>query len=142
MVAVHRRSFGKGETIQNPLHAETLLNRTPQFKMRRILQVMTGMDPAFKHFFDHQDNDSERIQAAYQLFTLLKTHSRSMLVSAIRELNTLSCFKVKALMSLLHLPDQQEPERLWPQNQQLLNLTYEERKLNDYDPDSPDMGTA
>jgi len=141
-VANHRRSFGKNETIQSPLHAETLLNRTPQFKMRRVLQVMTDMDPAFKHFFDHQDNDDERIQAAYQLFTLLKTHSRSMLISAIRELNTLACFKIRAFMSLLHLPEPQEPERLWPQNQQLLNLTYEERKLNDYDPDSPDMGKS
>lgn len=141
-VAVHRRSFGKGERIQNPLHAETLLNRTPQFKMRRIFQVISDMDPAFQHFFDHQDNDSERLQAAYQLFTLLKTHSRSILISAIRELNALSCFKIKALMSLLHLPDPQQPERLWPQNQQLLNLTYEERRLSDYDPDSPDMGAA
>lgn len=141
-VAIHRRSFGKGETIQNPMHAETLLNRTPQFKMRRIFQVISDMDPAFQHFFDHQDNDSERVQAAYQLFMLLKTHSRSMLISAVRELNALSCFKIKALMSLLHLPEPLEPARLWPQNQQLLNLTYEERKLNDYDPDSPDMGTA
>jgi len=141
-VANHRRSFGKNEAIQNPLHAETLLNRTPQFKMRRVLQVMTDMDPAFKHFFDHQDNDDERMSAAYQLFILLKTHSRSMLISAIRELNTLACFKIRALMSLLHLPESQEPERLWPQNQQLLNLTYEERKLNDYDPDSSDMGAA
>ena len=141
-VAVHRRSFGKDGMIQNPLHAEALLNRTARFKMRRILQVMTDMDPAFRCFFDHQDNDDERIQAAYQLFILLKTHSRPMLVSAICELNTLHCFKIKALMSLLHLPDQQEPERLWPQNQQLLNLTYEERKLDDYDPDSSDMGAA
>ena len=141
-VANHRRSFGKNETIQNPLHAETLLNRTPQFKMRRVLQVMTDMDPAFRHFFDHQDNDSERIEAAYQLFILLKTHSRSMLISAIRELNTLSCFKIKALLSLLNLPEDKDPQALWPQNQQLLNLTYEERKLDDYDPDSPDMGAA
>ena len=141
-VANHKRSFVKNETIQNPLHAETLLNRTPQFKMRRVLQVMTDMDPAFKHFFDHQDNDDERMSAAYQLFILLKTHSRSMLISAIRELNTLACFKIRALMSLLHLPELQETERLWPQNQQLLNLTYEERKLNDYDPDSPDMGKS
>jgi transposase len=141
-VANHRRSFGKNETIQNPLHAETLLNRTPQFKMQRVLQVMTDMDPAFRHFFDHQDNDGERIQAAYQLFILLKTHSRSMLISAIRELNTLCCFKTKALLSLLQLPDAREPDSLWPQNQQLLNLTYEERRLDDYDPDSPDMGRA
>lgn len=142
IVAGHRRSFGKNETIQNPLHAETLLSRTPQFKMRRILQVMTDMDPAFRSFFDHQDNDSERVQAAYQLFILLKTHSRSMLISAIRELNTIACFKIKSLLSLLNLPEDKAPQALWPQNQQLLNLTYEERKLHDYDPDSPDMGTA
>ncbi len=141
-VANHRRSFGRGEMIQNPLHSETLLNQTPQFKMRRILQVMTDMDSAFRCFIGHQDNDSDRINAAYQLFTLLKTHSRSMLISAIRELNTLSCFKIKALVSLLHLPELQEPERLWPQNQRLLNLTYEERRLDDYDPDSPDMERA
>ncbi len=138
-VATHRRSFGKSEMIQNPLHAETLLNRTPQFKMQRIFQVISDMNPAFRIFFDHQDNDNDRMSAAYQLFTLLKTHSRAMLVSAVRELNTLSCFKIKALMSLLHLPQPQEPQRLWPQNQQLLNLTYEERRLDDYDPDSPDM---
>ena len=142
IAANHKRSFARAGMFQNPLHCETLLNRTPQFKMRRILQVMTDMDPAFRYFFDHQDNDDERMSAAYQLFTLLKTHSRSMLISAIRELNTLACFKIKALMSLLHLPEIEKPERLWPQNQQLLNLTYEERKLNDYDPDSPDMGAA
>ncbi len=139
-VAVHRRSFGKNETIQNPLHAETLLNRTPQFKMRRIYQVMTDMHPAFRYFFDHQDNDDERMGSAYQLFILLKTHSRGMLVSAIKELNALSCFKIKALMSLLNLPESQEPEALWPKDGRLLNLTYEERRLDSYDPDSPDMG--
>ena len=65
-----------------------------------------------------------------------------MLISAVRELNTLSCFKIKALRSLLQLPEPKEHELLWPQNQNLLNLTYEERSLNDYDPDKPDLGTA
>ena len=63
-----------------------------------------------------------------------------MLVSAIKELNALSCFKIKALMSLLNLPESQEPEALWPKDGRLLNLTYEERRLDSYDPDSPDMG--
>ncbi len=141
-VAGHQRSFGKGDLIQNPLHAEVLLDRTAKFKMQRILQVISGMDPAFQCFFDHQDNDSDRVNAAYQLFVLLKTHSRSMLISAVRELNTLACFKTKALMSLLNLPEDKELQALWPQNQQLLNLTYEERRLDDYDPDLPDMEPA
>lgn len=140
--ACHKRSFDKNKMIQNPLHAEKLLNNTPAFKARRILQLLSGMDPAFGYFFDHQDNDDERMNAAYQLFVLLKTHSRGMLVSAVRELNSLSCFKIKALMSLLHLPAPEEPRRLWPKNERLLNLTYEERRLDDYDPDSPDMEPA
>jgi len=65
-----------------------------------------------------------------------------MLTSAVRELNTLSCFKIKALRSLLQLPEPKESTLLWPQNQKLLNLTYEERSLNDYDPDATDLETA
>lgn len=142
VVANHRRSFDKNKMVQNPLHAEKLLNDTPNFKMRRILQLLSGMDPAFGYFFDHQDDDDERMRAAYQLFVLLKTHSKGMLASTVRELNTLSCFKIKALLSLLHLPTVQEPKALWPKDERILNLTYEERSLDDYDPDSPDMEPA
>ncbi len=141
-VATHKRSFSKKQIIQNPLHAEHLLNHTPQFKMRRILQLITGMDEAFLEFIAKQNSEDERMQAAYELFTLLKTHSRAMLTSAVRELNTLSCFKIKALRSLLQLPEPKESTLLWPQNQKLLNLTYAERNLNDYDPNKTDLGTA
>ena len=141
-VAAHKRSFDKGKMIQNPLHSEILLDRTAKFKMQRILQLLSGMDPAFRYFFDHQDNGDERMSSAYQLFVLLKTHSREMLVSAVRELNSLSCFKIKALLSRLHLPEPEDPKTLWPKDQRLLNLTYEERRLDDYDPDSPNMGQA
>ena len=141
-VASHTRCFGKKQIIQNPLHTEKLLEHTPQFKMRRILQLITHMDSAFSWFLDNQDNDTQRMEAAYQLFVLLKTHSRAMLSSAIRELNALSCFKIKALRSLLQLPEPKEHGLLWPQNQNLLNLTYEERSLNEYDPYQSDLGTA
>lgn len=141
-IATHTRCFGKRQTIQNPLHAEKLLERTPRFKMQRILQLITNMDLAFKHFLDNQDNDTQRIDAAYQLFVLLKSHSRPMLTSAVRELNTLSCFKIRALRSLLQLPESKEYEPLWPQNQNLLNLTYKERSLNDYDLNSTSLGTT
>lgn len=133
-VAVHERCFGRMQMIQNPLHAERLLEYTPQFKMKRILQLINGMDPVFNHFIEAQDDDIKRMDTAYQIFTLLKTHSKAMLTSAVRELNGMKCFKVKALMSLLNLPQQKESQLLWPQDQRLLNLSYEERKLNDYDP--------
>ncbi len=140
--AIHKRCFGKKQIIQNPLHAQRLLEQTPQFKMRRILQLICNMDNTFNYFINNQDNDRERIDAAYQLFTLIKTHSKAMIISAVRELNGLSCFKIKALRSLLHLPEPKESAPLWPQNQNLLNLTYEERKLNDYDPDTTDLGAT
>ena len=132
-VATHKRSFTKNQIIQNPLHTEKLLNHTPQFKMQRIFQLITHMDPNFDHFLVHQDNDLQRMEAAYELFQLLKSHSRAILISAVKELNALSCFKIKALRSLLHLPEPKEGHPLWPQNAQLLKLNYEERNLNDYD---------
>jgi transposase len=140
--AIHKRCFGRKQVIHNPLHSERLLEQSPQFKMQRIKQLICNMDEAFMNFINNQDTDTQRIAAAYQLFVLLKTHSRSMLISAVRELNTLACFKIKALRSLLQLPEPKESAPLWPQNQQLLNLTYEERSLNDYDPDKTNLGTA
>lgn len=140
--AIHKRCFSRKEIIQNPLHAERLLEQTPQFKMRHILQLLSNMDEAFRYFIANQENDTQRIDTAYQLFVLLKTHSRAMLISAVRELNALPCFKIKALRSLLSLPEPRESAPLWPQNQNLLNLSYEERSLNDYDPDKTDLGTT
>lgn len=110
--------------------------------MRRILQLLRNMDEVFTHFIDNQDNELQSMEAAYQLFSLLKTHSRAMLISAVRELNALACFKIKALRSLLQLPEPKEAAALWPQNQNLLNLTYEERSLDDYDPAKTDLGTT
>ena len=141
-IVMHKRCFEKKQIIQNPLHAEKLLHRTPQFKMQRILQLITNMDPAFTDFIHSQDNDNQRAQAAYQLFQLLKTHSKTILISAVRELKAMKCFKIKALRSLLHLPEPKEGDPLWPQNTQLLNLTYDERNLKDYDPDSENMDTT
>lgn len=138
-VATHKRCFGKKQIIQNPLHTEKLLKITPQFKMKRILELIMGMDPAFRDFILSQDDDHQRSQAAYQVFQLLKTHSKAMLISAVRELKNMKCFKIKALLSLLHLPEPKEGDPLWPRNTQLLNLTYEERSLKDYDPDSDNM---
>jgi hypothetical protein len=65
-----------------------------------------------------------------------------VLCSAIRELNAMRTFKLKALFSLLHLPEAKQAQPLWPQNIQLLNLSYEERKLDDYDPDSTTLESA
>ncbi len=141
-VAIHERCFGRRQQVQNPLHVETLLTRTPQFKMQRVLQLVEGMNPVFKDFLDRQDNEIKRAAAAYQMFLLLKTHSKPVLISAVRELCGMGCFKIETLLSLLHLPSTEEPQAVWPKNKTLLTLKYQERNLNDYDPDSTRLGTT
>ncbi len=133
-VATHKRSFGRLQMIQNPLHAQRLLDWSPQFRQERIRQLITGMDEAFKTFLEQQDTEDDRQSAAYQIFQLIKTHSRAMVLSAVRELNGMGCAKIRALTSLLNVPGVQSPPPVWPKDIRLLNLNYEERKLSDYDP--------
>lgn len=133
-VAVHERCFERKRMIQNPLHGEKFLERSGYFKYERIVQLMQGMDPAFAHFLSRQPEESEKLQAAYELFLLLKIYSRTLLGSAVAELNGAGTFKIKALRSLLNLPVEKETHLLWPTNPKLLNLTYTPRSLKDYDP--------
>ena len=46
--AVHVRCFERKRLIQNPLHAERLLERTGRFKYERILQLMQAMGGGFE----------------------------------------------------------------------------------------------
>jgi len=133
IVSRHRRCFDKHRMIQNPLHSESLLELTPQFKMHRIEQLIDQMDTSFHEFLLHQEDDLSRQKVAYELFVLMRTHSREMIISAIRQLNSMRCFKIKALHSLLNLPETQEGHSLWPQDKNLLNLDYQQRSLTDYD---------
>ena len=134
-VATHKRCFERRQAIQNPLHEEKQLNRTPNYKMRRIYQGITGMDPVFLQFVSAQDEESQE-QTAYELFTLLKTHGRMMIVSAVRELNAMGCYKVRALHSRLNLPEARAAEPVWPKDLNLLNLKYQERSLDEYNPNT------
>jgi len=93
----------------------------------------------FGAFIENQDDEQAKKEAAYQIFILLRTHSRGMLISAVRELNAMRAFKIRALLSLLNVPSPKEGSPLWPQQKDLLTLTYTERKLNSYDPDTKDM---
>lgn len=132
-IATHIRSFDKKKLFQNPLHVERLLHKSPRFKMQRIYQLMQSIDPALKHFLLNQEDETAGMQCAYYLFKLLKTHSRFMLISCVRELNNMRCFRLKALQSLLKLPAPRQGKPIWPQDTTLLNLNYEERSLDEYD---------
>lgn len=133
-VARHKRSFDRHKTFQNPLHLETLLGRSPLFKYQRILRVIESMEPSFKEFLKGQEDDQERLHASYQIFKLLKTHNRALLVSAVRELLSMGVFKTKAFLSLLNLPESKEGRDVLPNNKGLLDIQYKERSLEEYDP--------
>lgn len=130
-VARHTRSFGRHQVIENPLHFENLLAKSNAFKFERIQSLIKKMDPAFQHFLDHQEDDPKT--AAYQLFKLLKTHSKALLASAVREANHMRAFKIKTVLSLLAIAQDKEPVPVYPQNTTLLNIHYEPRSLKDYD---------
>jgi hypothetical protein len=134
IVARHKRSFDRYKTFQNPLHVEGLLNKTPLFKYQRILQLIESMDTAFYKFLRAQGEDEEeRLECAYQIFKLLKTHNRSVLASAAGELLSMGTYKIKALLSLLNLPTQKDPDRVFPSDQKLLDIQYQPRSLEEYD---------
>ena len=138
-VATHKRCFGRKQVIQNPLHSDQLLDRSPQFKPKRIKQLITQMDVVLAEFIRQQEDDAAALSAAYQIYQLIKMTSQVMVISAVRELNGMRCFKIKALVSRLNVPGRQEPPAVWPKNQDLLNLDYEERNLRDYDPNTGDL---
>ena len=137
VAARHKRSFDRHKTFQNPLHAEFLLNKTPLFKYQRILRLVESMDPVFYKFLRAQGEDeSARLECAYQIFKLLKTHNRSLLVSAVSELLSMGTYKTKALLSLLNLPVSKNPDQVFPNDQRLLDIRYQPRSLEEYDQNS------
>ena len=134
IIARHKRAFDKHKTIQNPLHAECLLNKSPLFKYQRILRLVESMDTVFYKFLRAQgEDDSDRLECAYQIFKLLKTHRRSVLISAVGELLSMGTYKTKALLSLLNLPIQKDPDQVFPSDPRLLDIRYQERSLEEYD---------
>jgi len=133
-IAMHRRSFGRKEKIEDPTHRETLLRMTPQFKSQRIYQLMDQMNPALHHFLQEAAQEGlNPTEIAYELFKCLKHVSKAMLLSAVREANRMKIFKLRYLQSLLQLPQPQPPTPLYPQQPQLLEIDYERRNLKDYD---------
>jgi len=94
------------------------------------------MDPVLNEFLSAQETDTERLKAAYEIFKLLKTHGRMVILSAVRELVSMKTFKTKSLSSLLGLTRKgPESAELYPTDRSLLDIRYQERNLEEYDPD-------
>jgi len=133
-IALHRRSFGRKEKIEDPTHREMLLRMTPQFKSQRIYQLMDQMDPALHHFLHEAGQEGQNsLDMAYEFFKLLKHVSKAMLLSAVREANRIGSFKIRYVQGLLQVPQPQPPNPVFPQESKLLEIDYEGRNLKDYD---------
>lgn len=133
-VAVHKRCLARHQKIENPLHRERLLQQTPRFKYKRILQLMKNMHPAIASFIDraHADGESET-EYAYQLFKLIKLTSRNNLICCIQKASSVKSFKLKTVWSLLNLPVTKQASQVYPKDTNLLNIKYQQRRLEDYD---------
>lgn len=132
-VATHQRSFLKYQTIEHPLHRTRLLDMTPNFKYQRICQLMAGMDKELELFLKRAAGEGEDLlTASYDLFKLLKGISKQTLLSAVREANKLGTFKVAYIKNLFQ-PSGTKDCPVYPQDQKLLNITYERSDLTRYD---------
>jgi len=133
-IAYHPRVFDRREKIELPAHREALLLVTPQFKAKRIYELMDQVDPALHHFLQEgQQEGQDPMAAAYDLFKLLKQVSKAMLLSAVREANRMKIFKTRYVQSLLQVLQPLPPTPLYPQEPRLLEIDYERRNLKDYD---------
>jgi len=133
-IATHKRCFQRSQKIENPLHRERLLSITPNYKYQRIYQLMTNMDLCVRQFIAKAEQDGQEPMAiAYELFKLIKQISKGMLLSAVREANQGGICRVKHLVHILNLPHKTQDNPVYPQDQRLLDITYEGRDLSEYD---------
>lgn len=133
-IATHRRSFDRGKTFEHPGHRESLLRMTPRFKARRILELMSRMDPAVDRFLKTAGEEGEDVfTVSHGLFVLLKTVSKSTLISACRQALQLNTCRLSYVKSLL-MPSGYRDQPVHPRDPRLLEIDYERRNLKDYDP--------
>lgn len=132
-IARHTRSFGRHGKIEHPSHREKLLERTPHGKYERISRLMGSMGKEISSFLSMAESEGEdRLRTAHGLFRLLLDSSKEMLLSAVREANTLHIHKLRYIESLLG-PRGPEEAAVYPQNASLLDISYQKRELTDYD---------
>jgi len=133
-VAVHPRLFTHNGRTELPAHREGLLLRSPRSKFQRIYELMAGLGPEVKTFLQAAQAEGEDpVQAAYVMFRLLRGISKETLLSVVREANSLQVYKIKYIHSLLESSGRAEPPTVRPQDERLLEITYESRRLDDYD---------
>jgi len=131
-VASHPRSFQRRMQIINPLH-RSYCKLSVKAKMQRIHTVIKDLHPAISDFLvKNQACGEDPQKTAYEIFTLMKSHSRGMLISVASECLTRKSPRLRTFLSLLHR-EPAEAEEVLPQNGNLLHISYTPRGLEEYD---------
>lgn len=132
-IASHPRCFERCQKIINPTH-RSLNQLSRQAKRDRIYSVIKGLNPVVEQFLElNRQTGEDPYGSAYQIFKLLKSHSCQTVLSAIRESITKLSPRMKYISSLLSPHSSQRIEEVSPQNQNLLNIDYSPRSLEEYD---------
>ncbi len=131
-VASHPRSFERRQQIINPLH-RSYRTLSEKAKLERIHEAIKNMHPSIAGFLaKNQECGEDPRKTAYEIFRLMKNHSRGMLVSAAAECSRKKPARLKTFLSYLRMePD--EPETVQPQNRSILDISYKPRGLEEYD---------
>lgn len=131
-VASHPRSFERHIQILNPLH-RSFAKLSPKAKIERIHHVIQNLHPTISEFLlKNQTAGEDPQKTAYEIFKLLKTHSRGMLLSAASECLKNKSPRLRTFLSYL-CKEPLESETLHPQKRELLTLSYQPRGLEAYD---------
>jgi len=131
-VASHPRSFDRRRQILNPLH-RSYGKLSVKAKMQRIHAVIRALHPALSDFLDKNQAYGEDPQkTAYEVFKLMKSHSRGMLISVASECLNKKSPRLRTFLSYLHM-EFTEAETVQPQKGELLNISYKPRGLEEYD---------
>jgi hypothetical protein len=133
LIATHPRSFERNKIHLNPLH-RSFSRVSSQTKAVRIFTVIKNIDPIIERFLllNEALGDNQQ-QTAAILFTLIRTHARQTVISAVRQAVHQNTPRIQFVSSLLHGGDTAPAEVVRPLNKELLSIDYSPRSLKDYD---------
>jgi Mu transposase, C-terminal domain len=132
-VASHPRSFERYKQFLNPLH-RSYRGISQKAKLQRIHEVIKNMHPAMGDFLlKNQTCGEDPYKTAYEIFKIIKSHSRGLLISIASECLKRKSPRLKTFLSYLQAGQSEVSEAVSPQNGNLLNITYKARGLEEYD---------
>lgn len=95
------------------------------------------MNPTMADFLlKNQTCGEDPKKTAYEIFKLLKGHSRGMLISVASFCLKRKSPRLKTFLSYLYMEQVEDVEIVQPKNTELLNITYQARALEVYEDES------